>query len=148
MSSSILNILPKPAYNSKHTVVVKNQFSENKKKEQREGFANLNIDSYINTPKFARFANPAQKTEDVFIRPCGMRGPCNCEKKCNCARQNPKYMSLTATLPEEMSNEISVMEPESKEMVSTARPLTTNLYIGSITVVALFIAYRMIKKTV
>ena len=151
MTTTILNILPKPAENSKPKARVNNSFSQNKQKEQ-EGFAAREIGYLADSPKFASFNQAMQGTNDVFMKPCAANKSCNCSKKCGCAKASASenYVSLSAIMPGESQPKMHCIptvggEPEPKTAMDL--PITTQLYVGSITIVGLFIAYRMIQKT-
>jgi hypothetical protein len=143
MTTRILNILPKPAENSKPKACVNNSFSQSKQKEQ-EGFTNREVGFLADSPRFASFNQAMSGTNDVFMKPCAANKACNCSKKCGCKKEMANYVSLSAIIPgETMRGVPTIDEPEQKSVMD----LPTQLYIGSITVVGLFIAYRMIQKT-
>jgi hypothetical protein len=149
MTTKILNILPKPAENSKLKARVNNSFSQNKQKEQ-EGFTDREVGFFVDSPKFASFTQDAQGTNDVFMKPCAANKSCNCSNKCGCAKASANYVSLSAIMPGESQPKmhgIPTAGEKEEGKSATPMPITTQLYVGSITIVGLFIAYRMIRKT-
>lgn len=137
-----VNNLPRPAENSKLTSVIQNQFSQNKQAEFSQNEPAV-LESYVNTPNFGTAVNNSRSTSDVFIRPCSMDKPCNRFKRCGCANCSPNYQAFSASMPNDtvQTEETTALRPLRE------RSIITNLYVGSITIVGLFIAYRMIKKT-
>ena len=141
--SVFLNNLPHPTDSSKNKTGRRNQFSENKQKEFDKK-ANQVLESFVDMPKYQSFAENNPSTSEVFIRPCSMGKPCNRFKRCGCANCSPNYQPVSTNTPTEL-----IQAPEMAMVVPLReRSFITNVYVGSITVVGLFIAYRMIKKTV
>ena len=158
--SAFLNNLPHPTDSSKNKTVRRNQFSENKQKEFDKK-ANPVLQTFVDMPKYQSFAENNPSTSEVFIRPCSMGRPCNrfkrcgcanCSlgkqcaqgKPCGCANCSSNYQPVSTNMPMEL-----MQAPEMEVVVPLReRSFITNVYVGSITVVGLFIAYRMIKKTV
>jgi hypothetical protein len=154
--SAFLNNLPHPTESSKNKTVRRNQFSENKQKEFDKK-VNPVLESFVDMPKYQSFAENNPSTSDVFICPCALGKPCGrgkssgCAKcslskpcgrnnHCGCANCSPNYQTLSTETAQMPDMEVVIPLRE--------RSFITNLYVGSITVVGLFIAYRMIKKTV
>lgn len=151
--SAIFNL---PTESSKSKSVIQNLFSKNKQKEFDKK-ADRVLESFVDMPKYQSFVENKPATSEVFIRPCSMKKlsgrnnhcgctncslgkPCGRNNHCGCANCSPNYQTLsteTAQMPE-----MEVVVPLRE------RSFITNLYVGSITVVGLFIAYRMIKKTI
>ena len=155
--SAIFNL---PTESSKSKSVIQNLFSKNKQKEFDKK-ADRVLESFVDMPKYQSFTENKPATSEVFIRPCSMKKlsgrnnhcgctncslgkPCGRNNHCGCANCSLNYQPLSTNMPTEPRQ-----TPETVVVVPLReRSFITNLYVGSITVVGLFIAYRMIKKTI